>query len=202
MNGKKLFASFLFGAITFLLNGQSLGLSDKPTQRSFPLSLPEKKMEIVVDQQDPVSVRTAATLFSNDVKMVSGRQPAVKEVDKFSSAHILLVGTIENNRLIRELVQKRKISVDEIDGEWERFVIQVVDNPFPNVSKALVVAGSDRRGAAYGLFTISENIGVSPWYWWADVPVEKRSELHLTVERFVSQKPSVKFRGLFINDED
>jgi hypothetical protein len=202
MKFKELFIFILFLSISLFLNGQQISLVEKPATGSFSLCFPSVETQVVVDQQDPVSVRTAATLFSNDVKMVTGHQPSLKNVENFSASQIVLVGTLENNRLIRELVQKKKISADEIEGEWERFLIQVVENPFPNVSKALVVAGSDRRGAAYGLFTISENIGVSPWYWWADVPVEKRSELHLTVERFVSQKPSVKFRGLFINDED
>lgn len=202
MKIKELFILILLFNISLFLNGQQIILVEKPTSGSFSLSVPSVKTQIVVDQHDPVSVKTAATLFSNDVKLVTGRRPAVTDVEDISSSHIVLVGTLENNRLIRELVQKKKISVDEIQGEWERFMIQVVENPFPNVSKALVIAGSDRRGAAYGLFTISENIGVSPWYWWADVPVEKRSELHLMVERFVSKKPSVKYRGIFINDED
>ena len=153
------------------LSGKNIQLLDKTTDGSFPLAAVSLKTEIVTDSDDPLSVKTAATLFADDIKRVTGREASLTECDAVTAPYIVLVGTLENNRLIRELVQKRKISVDEIDGEWERFVIQVVDNPFPNVSKALVVAGSDRRGAAYGLFTISENIGVSPWYWWADVPV-------------------------------
>ncbi|MEO0216479.1 MAG: glycosyl hydrolase 115 family protein, partial [candidate division WOR-3 bacterium] len=68
--------------------------------------------------------------------------------------------------------------------------------------KALVIAGSDRRGTAYGVFTLSEAIGVSPWYWWADVPVKKSPELYLNEIDYISKSPSIKYRGIFINDED
>ncbi|MFA7156070.1 MAG: glycosyl hydrolase 115 family protein, partial [Proteiniphilum sp.] len=184
------------------LSGKNIQLLDKTTDGSFPLAAVSLKTEIVTDSDDPLSVKTAATLFADDIKRVTGREVSLTDCDAVTAPYIVLVGTLENNRLIRELAAKKKISTSEIEGSWERFIIQVVDNPFSNVSKALVVAGSDRRGAAYGLFTLSETIGVSPWYWWADVPVEKRNELHLTVDRFVSQTPSVKYRGLFINDED
>ena len=81
-------------------------------------------------------------------------------------------------------------------------MIEVVRNPFPGVNKALVIVGSDRRGTAYGLFSISETIGVSPWYWWADAPVAKHTELNLKVDKIISKEPTVKYRGIFINDED
>src|SRR5690606_19386839 len=93
-------------------------------------------------------------------------------------------------------------NVDSVKDQWERYTIQLVNKPFPNVKKALVIAGSDRRGTAYGLFSISETIGVSPWYFWADVPVKKRKSLNLTVNSFTSKSPTVKYRGIFINDED
>src|SRR5690606_10654831 len=101
-----------------------------------------------------------------------------------------------------QMINQRKIQGDEVKGQWERYTIQMVKNPVKGVEQALVIAGSDRRGAAYGLFSISETIGVSPWYWWADVPVKQRKNLHLQVSRFASSTPTVKYRGVFINDED
>ncbi|MEI6945680.1 glycosyl hydrolase 115 family protein [Paraflavisolibacter sp. H34] len=80
-------------------------------------------------------------------------------------------------------------------------MIQTIDKPFAGVQQALVIAGSDRRGAAYGVFTLSEKMGVSPWYWWADVPVKKKETIFLEKGRFVSSGPAVKYRGIFINDE-
>ena len=77
----------------------------------------------------------------------------------------------------------------------------MVRNPFPGVHQALVITGSDRRGTAYGVFELSRAIGVSPWYWWADVPVKHADALYLPPHNFVSNTPGVKYRGFFINDE-
>ena len=81
-------------------------------------------------------------------------------------------------------------------------MIETVDNPAPGIKKAIVVVGSDRRGTAYGLLSISKAIGVSPWYWWADAPIKQQKKLAVNVHKFVSKEPTVKFRGIFINDED
>ena len=106
------------------------------------------------------------------------------------------------NKAIDQLVATKRIDVSKVLGGWEQYVIDLVDNPFPGIKKALIVAGSDRRGTAYGMFSISEVIGVSPWYWWADAPVVKRKSLCLNVNAFSSKAPSVKYRGIFIYDED
>lgn len=111
------------------------------------------------------------------------------------------MATVGNNNLIAELVAKKKINIDFLKGQWERFIIQTVDDPFPGVKKALLIVGSDRRGAAYGVFTLSEKIGVSPWYWWADAVIKKREEIYLEKCHYVSKGPAVKYRGIFINDE-
>ena len=81
-------------------------------------------------------------------------------------------------------------------------MIEVVDNPFPGVEKALVIAGSDKRGTIYGMFDLSRKIGVSPWYWWADVPVQKHAEIYIKPGRYNLGEPKVKYRGIFLNDEE
>jgi hypothetical protein len=113
-----------------------------------------------------------------------------------------LVGTIGQSRDLDRLVSLGKLDVSDIKGAWERYKIEVVTNPFVGVAKALVIAGSDRRGTAYGVFTLSEAIGVSPWVWWADVTPQRRETLALNIKPITSQTPSVKYRGFFINDED
>lgn len=185
-----------------LTTNAQVQLGKDPGPRSFLLTDPSVRTEIVIDSRDHKSVTTAANLFAGDIGLVTGQSLPVVDVNQITSSNIVLVGTIENNRLIRDLIRQKKITVQEIENGWEQYLIQLVDNPFPKVRKALVIVGSDRRGTAYGILSVSETIGVSPWYWWADVPVEKRSELHLTVDRFVSKTPSVKYRGIFINDED
>ena len=87
-----------------------------------------------------------------------------------------------------------KLDVDGVRGQWESFVIETVDG-------SLVVAGSDKRGTIYGIYDISEKIGVSPWYWWADVVPCKSASLYVRQGRYVQPSPKVKYRGIFINDE-
>ena len=96
----------------------------------------------------------------------------------------------------------KKIPAERIHGKWETFLVTVVDNPIDNVERALVIAGSDPRGAAFGVFELSRRIGVSPWYWWADVHPEKHESLFVRGGAMVDGPPSVKYRGIFLNDED
>ncbi|NJK98213.1 MAG: glycosyl hydrolase, partial [Bacteroidales bacterium] len=101
---------------------------------------------------------------------------------------------------IDQLVKSKKLDVKDIEGQWETFLIQVVEKPMAGVDRALVIAGSDKRGTIYGIYDVSEQIGISPWYWWSDVPVAHKEALWVKPGRYV-QSPSVKYRGIFINDE-
>jgi hypothetical protein len=113
----------------------------------------------------------------------------------------VIVGTLGTSPLIDGLVKAGKLDVAGLKGQWEGYVEQVVDDPAPGVPRALVIAGSDRRGAVFGTYDISQKIGVSPWHWWADVPVPHRDTLYLTAGARRDQ-PKVRYRGFFINDED
>lgn len=176
----------------------------KSSGRANEFSLINRKgnAQLYVDEQDFEVVKKAAGLFSDDVRKVTGKTIKTGTIKNKLASNILLVGTLGHNELIDKLVAKNKLDITALENRWESFLIEVVRNPLPGVNKALVVVGSDRRGTAYGLFTLSEAIGVSPWYWWADVPVSKQRELNLKVERVVSKEPAVKYRGIFINDED
>lgn len=103
--------------------------------------------------------------------------------------------------MIDQLVRDHKIGVSEISGTWESFLIEVVPHPLPEITSALVIAGSDKRGTIYGVYDLSEQIGVSPWYWWADVPTPHRPALFIELARYVESEPAVKYRGIFLNDE-
>ena len=157
---------------------------------------------ILVDDNDAIAVGTAAKLFAQDIERVSGKSIVVSSRLSRRPVTLIVAGTVGKSKWIQRLIREKKLPADSLTGQWERYTIRVVNHPFPGVKKALVVAGSDRRGVAYGLFAISECMGVSPWYWWADVPVEHRNQITLSVKPFVSKSPSVKYRGLFINDED
>lgn len=162
----------------------------------------KRKATIYYDDQDYEVVKKTAQLLSDDIFLVTGQTLAVEPLASKMSSNCIIVGTLGKNKLIDKLVESKKIDVSQLAGKWESYLVQIVRNPSPGVSKALVVVGSDRRGTAYGMFSISEAIGVSAWYWWADAPVVKKPTLNLKVDRYISAEPAVKYRGIFINDED
>ena len=171
------------------------------TKYAFTLASPRQTAAILYDASDAAVVKRAAELFAADVEAVTGRRPQVTSATG-ETGPAVIVGTVGGSALIRRLSEAGKIDTAPLEGAWERYLIQTVANPLPGIRKALVIAGSDRRGAAYGLFTLSELIGVSPWYWWADVPVKKHAALHADAPPTYSQTPSVRYRGIFLNDED
>jgi hypothetical protein len=157
---------------------------------------------IVVDAKDYPVVQVAANLFADDVGRVTGHRPVVSNAAG-GAVEMVIAGTLGHSALIERLAAEGRLEkLDEIKGRWEATGWQIVSKPFPGVQRALVIVGSDRRGTAYGLTRLSEKIGVSPWYWWADVPTRHSSVLAITVASPQVDAPAVKYRGFFINDED
>ncbi|KAI1424500.1 hypothetical protein F5Y12DRAFT_752092 [Xylaria sp. FL1777] len=114
---------------------------------------------------------------------------------------VIITGTLGRSQIVDDLAKAGKLDVTNIKGKWESFVTQVVEEPIQGCPRAVVIAGSDPRGTIFGLYDISEQIGVSPWYWWADVPVKKNKEIFVLPKGKVQGPPSVKYRGIFLNDE-
>ena len=168
----------------------------------FQLAGKDSGATLYYDDGDFEVVKRAAGFLSQDIGLVTGREAIVRTLPADGEKTIVVIGTLGRNRLIDDLVAKGRLNVDKIRSGWEQYAVEVVDRPTPGIRRALVIAGCDRRGTAYGVFSVSEAIGVDPWYWWADVPVKKRSAILLAVKPFRSERPSVKYRGLFINDED
>jgi hypothetical protein len=136
-------------------------------------------VSIAVSANDYETVKIAAGLFAEDVNRVTGKKPRIQATA--NSRQMLIVGTLGHSELIDQLARAGKLkNVADLRGVWEGTLSQVVLNPLPGVEKAFVIVGSDRRGTAYGLMQLSELIGVSPWYWWADVPVKHRDQLFAT----------------------
>jgi len=113
----------------------------------------------------------------------------------------IIAGEIGKSELIDDLIKEGKIDVSPIEGNWEGFIHAVVDNPMDGVTRALVIAGSDKRGTIFGIYDLSEKMGVSPWHWWADVPVQKKEVLYVSSGQR-DDRPDVKYRGIFLNDEN
>src|SRR5882762_9745154 len=168
---------------------------------SFSIADHETSASLSVDPNDYVGVVRAAKDLQNDITRVTGRHPSMPNNGDGLGPRSIIIGTIGKSPLIDQLIRTRKINTTSIAGKWESFLIQVVPKPIPGMASALVIAGSDKRGTIYGIYELSQQIGVSPWSWWADVPVPHRAELFLKPGRRVETGPVVKYRGIFLNDE-
>jgi len=177
-------------------------LSIAPEKGSFGLITNGIPASLVYSSNDYVGVAKVMNYFKSDLKMVSGTEPSLNIDQLPDASQLIIAGTLGHSQLIDKLVREKKLDLSELNGKWEQFIIQVVENAFPGVEKTLVIAGSDKRGTIFGIFELSKQMGVSPWYWWADVPVEQQSNIYIKAERFTLGEPKVKYRGIFLNDEE
>jgi len=156
---------------------------------------------VLIAGEEHASVLRAAGDLRADLGRVAGREPALLHGPAGDVPAVVIVGTLGESALVDRLVREGKLDSAGVAGEWEAYLHQLVENPMPGVAQALVIAGSDRRGTIFGMYDLSRRIGVSPWYWWADVPVQRREALFVLPGRQV-EKPTVRYRGIFINDEE
>ncbi|MFT3868723.1 MAG: glycosyl hydrolase 115 family protein [Nibricoccus sp.] len=156
---------------------------------------------LVVADTDWPGVKRAVGNLQADFERVGGVKPLIQANVTSTQKTAVFIGTLGRSALIDELVRTGKIDVSPIAGRWEAFLLQVVEKPMVGVDRALVIAGSDKRGTIYGVYELSEQIGVSPWYWWADVPVTHRDTVFIKPLRHVETGPAVRYRGIFLNDE-
>ena len=155
-------------------------------------------VQIYIDPADTnyKGIRIAAEAFAGDVELVTGKKPELVDSAEKLIGPAIVVGTMTQNAMIAKAVEAGNLSLEEISGKWECYATKLADGN-------LLIAGSDKRGCIYGIYRLSEMIGVSPWVWFADVAPEKKDILTFTAEELecVSKEPSVKYRGIFINDE-
>jgi len=199
---------------SMLTASPALALGERPVVRfdaapgALTLARDGSAARLVVDDGEDPAVKHAAASLQDDIARVSGARPALlSAVPAAAAAHVagqadlVLVGTLGSNPLIDRLAREGRIDVSTLRGKWEGYLIQVVRDPLPGVAQALVIAGSDRRGTVYGMYTLSEQIGVSPWHWWADVPPARHPVLAVEPGARVQDAPVVQYRGIFLNDE-
>lgn len=177
-------------------------VTSTPDAVSFCLVQNRTAVPFFVSPADWPGVIRAVGDLSDDTKRVTDTQPSVvKGSPQLHETDAVLIGTIGKSPMIDELIRQHKLDVSEVAGKWESVVTTVVDHPMAGVRRALVIAGSDKRGTIFGIYDLSEQIGVSPWYWWADVRVPHRDALFVARGRHVLAEPAVKYRGIFLNDE-
>lgn len=175
-------------------------ISKKYVNNAFPLITRGQVTTVHYSANDYDGVIRAIGDLQSDLEKVSGTKPQLS-TGKFESETAIIIGTIGHSEIIDKLIENNKINVSDIKGKWETFIIQSVTNPLNGVKQALIITGSDKRGTIFGIYDLAEKIGVSPWYWWADVPVEKSKSLFVIPGRYTLGEPKVKYRGIFINDE-
>lgn len=179
--------------------GEAMICPGRPAADGFALISEGVAAPVLTDAGDAAGVLRAADDLAEDLAAVSG-QPVATDVEA-AGARAVIVGTLGGNALIANLVEEGRIDVSAIDGGWEAYSHQVVDDPAPGIDRALVIVGSDMRGAIYGIYDVSRAAGVSPWHWWADVPVDRHDFLQVTAGQR-ADRPSVRYRGIFLNDEN
>ncbi|KAK0483015.1 glycoside hydrolase family 115 protein [Armillaria luteobubalina] len=155
---------------------------------------------ILLSADEWQGVQLAANDLSSDIEKVTGLRPTLVNLTDQSPSRPILVGTLGKSSLIERVVNATSLNVSSIEGQWESFMTAIVDHPIPGVESAYVIVGSDKRGTIYALYEHSEQMGVSPWYWWADVPV-KAAGSEILVTPCSHGSPSVKYRGILLNDE-
>lgn len=176
-------------------------LTETAQTAGFTIAAAGKAAPLILDTAEATVVKIAATAFSGDVKLVTGLEPAIS-YQYPAGVNAIIIGTLGHNKLIDALAAQGAIPAAQVRGKWETFCIAIVSNPAQNIQKALVIAGSDPRGTAFGVFELSRIIGVSPWVWWADALPQHRETIYLSPGQHIIGPPSVKYRGIFINDED
>ncbi|MBN2684379.1 MAG: glycosyl hydrolase 115 family protein [Pontiellaceae bacterium] len=195
---------FVVGAALQVQAGISLSetlISEEAQSKAFPLVADGAASPLFYDSGDHKGVIRAVQDLQADIERVSDKRPRISS-NAVNAAHPVLIGTLGQSALIDQLVESGKLNAQELKGAWESFLITTIDQPFDGVEQALVIVGSDKRGTIYGIYELSEQLGVSPWYWWADVPPQKRTTAYVAAGRYASGEPKVKYRGIFINDEN
>ena len=201
--------SFILGIL--LLLPSVLGLGQIPTiaftEGALQLAGGSLPAILILGSSDFPGVQRAGGDLSSDFGRVTGKNLTIITKDLAAtdtsptSSPAIIAGTVGNCKLIDSLASTGKIDVSKIQGQWESFQSQVVANPMPGLASALVIAGSDKRGSIYGIYDVSEQIGVSPWYWFADVASSPQSNIYALDVVKTRGTPSVKYRGIFLNDE-
>jgi hypothetical protein len=175
----------------------------KPAAGAFPLVQDGRAAAIYLAPEDAATLTLVVDAFASDVEHVTGTRPEI--IHSLRGGHapeVLIVGIAGHTSAIDRMQRAGTVDARAIAGRWEAAETTVVEHPAPGIREALVMTGSDRRGAAFALFNLSRAMGVSPWNWWADVPVAHHDAVFVRAADVVQSSPSVQYRGIFLNDED
>jgi hypothetical protein len=173
----------------------------QPAQTGMVLISRGDPVPVITDGQLDAGALRAVRDLHDDLDHVAGRTRQVLDKPVLHAPAAVIVGTLGRSPIIDRLVREKRLDISGVAGGWEAYLQQVVDHPAAGIGQALVIAGSDKRGTIFGAYDLSRRIGVSPWTWWADVPVRRAANLWVLPGRRV-ERPAVRYRGIFINDEE
>ncbi|KAG7108295.1 hypothetical protein HYQ45_018136 [Verticillium longisporum] len=160
-------------------------------------------LPVLFDKDEFEGTQIAIRNLARDLESVTGKPSALLTTTEGQSPvdGVILVGSLARCAFLRALGREGARRVRSLEGRWETFSTHVEDSPWAFARRVFVLAGSDKRGAIFASYTLTEQAGVSPWYWWADVPIKKHPHVYAVSEPTIHGEPSVKYRGIFINDE-
>ena len=199
---KKFFFSLMCLALTLCASAKDHEgiVTENINGGGFTLIVKSKPVALLVADSDRKGVLIAARNLQKDFERVCGTEAQLLNAPVADTKRYVIVGTMESP-YIKQMVKAKKIDAKELKGKVEKYIMTVVSNPVQGIDEALVVAGSDMRGAIYGIYELSEQIGVSPWYDWMDVPAVHHDNLAIKKGTYTAGEPAVRYRGLFLNDE-
>ena len=196
---------FIFFVIIALLHNVSKAsqpfITTVKTENVMVLKEKSQSLSFFVNKGLDAGILRAVNNLQSDFEKVTGDRPVVLNENPKTGSPLIIIGMMGTNSIIDDLVKQKKIDGKELKGKNEKFIIQHVKNPFKGIEEALVIAGSDKRGTIYGIYELSKQIGVSPWYYWADVPVKQKETIYFVKGIYTDGEPAVKYRGIFLNDE-
>ena len=195
---RKVFLTLYLSIISLTCFAADTFVAFTPEPHHFPLITKGAPCSIVMDTAEDEGVKMAISNLQQDIRQVCNNQPAL--LNNIPAKRCVIIGNY-HSAIIQKLIAAGKIDKEQLINKNEKFLLQVIAKPADGVDEALVIAGSDKRGTIYGIYELSKQMGVSPWYWWADVPVIQQENVYIKPGIYTDGEPKVEYRGIFINDE-
>ncbi|AZB32180.1 glycosyl hydrolase 115 family protein [Chryseobacterium bernardetii] len=202
MNFTKNISLFITLLFIFFVKATEPFISFAKTENLVVLKERNSGLTLFSDSDSDKGILRAVANLQSDFQKVTGVQPELISQNSGMNGMVIIIGEAGKSKTIDGLIRQKKLDGKALTGKREKYIIQNVSDPFPGVSEAIVIAGSDKRGTIYGVYEMSQQIGVSPWYYWADVPVEKKDNLYFKKGIYTDGEPAVEYRGIFLNDEE
>ncbi|EMA59717.1 glycosyl hydrolase 115 family protein [Halorubrum lipolyticum] len=177
-------------------------ITESPRAADVPLVQGRTVADVYVDEADAAVAGVAASDLRDDIERVTGERPALRHSLEDCSDTAVVVGTVGRSAGVDACAAAGDSAADRLRGQRESYRIETLRDPTPELDRCVLVTGSDRRGTAYGAYELSKRVGVSPWYWWADVAPTERETVAVEAGSYADGPPSVTYRGIFLNDED